>query len=94
MTARRALQHVSPQYAAVLPAGIVAWATHAAIDWDSEMPAVTLLAILLAGALMASGEATPTPDVASASLEEAALSLGESTARGSVLEAQDRALSK
>jgi O-Antigen ligase len=34
-------------------AGLVVWAAHAAIDWDWEMPAVTLLAILLAGGVLA-----------------------------------------
>jgi O-antigen ligase len=46
-TARR-----SPE-AAGLVAGCVVWATHAALDWDFQMPAATLPAVLLAGALLA-----------------------------------------
>jgi hypothetical protein len=34
-------------------AGLVAWAAHAAVDWDWEMPAATLPALLLAGVLLA-----------------------------------------
>jgi hypothetical protein len=37
-------------------AAFVVWATHAAIDWDWEMPAATLPAIVLAGALIAISE--------------------------------------
>jgi O-Antigen ligase len=40
-------------YAAVL-AVIVAWAVHAGVDWDWEQPAVTVLPIALAGAVLAS----------------------------------------
>jgi hypothetical protein len=35
-------------------AGFVVWACHVAVDWDWEMPAVTLVALGLAGALLAS----------------------------------------
>jgi hypothetical protein len=31
------------------------WAAHSAIDWDWEMPAVTLVAAVLAGHLLARG---------------------------------------
>jgi hypothetical protein len=34
-------------------AGFVVWGAHAAVDWDWEMPALTLLAILLAGGVLA-----------------------------------------
>jgi hypothetical protein len=37
-------------------AALVAWALHAQIDWDWEMPALTLIAIALAGLLVATGE--------------------------------------
>ena len=47
--ARRALRHDGrrPLYAAVL-AVTVAWAVHAGVDWDWEMPAVTLWVLCLA----------------------------------------------
>jgi hypothetical protein len=45
----------------VLAAGpasaLAAWALHAQIDWDWEMPALTLVAMVLAGMLVAAGEA-------------------------------------
>ena len=34
-------------------AGLVAYLAHAPLDWDWEMPAVTLVAIILAGMLLA-----------------------------------------
>src|SRR5205814_1424240 len=34
-------------------AALCVWAVHAGLDWDWEMPAVTLIAIALAGALLA-----------------------------------------
>jgi hypothetical protein len=37
-------------------AGAVAWLLHASIDWDFEMPAVTLPAIVLIGALIVVAE--------------------------------------
>jgi hypothetical protein len=37
-------------------AGLVCYAAHAPLDWDWQMPAVTLVAIALAGALLAQGE--------------------------------------
>jgi O-antigen ligase len=40
------------------------WLVHASIDWDWEMPAVTLPVIVLAGALIAAAEETPAPSVA------------------------------
>ncbi len=52
LSARRALLR-APPLAAGPAAGLVVWAAHVAVDWDWEMPAVTLLAILLAGALLA-----------------------------------------
>jgi hypothetical protein len=57
MAARRAMAR-APTLAAGPIAGFVVWATHAAVDWDWEMPAVTLLAILLLGGLLAVCETT------------------------------------
>jgi hypothetical protein len=34
-------------------AALVAWTAHSALDWDWEMPALTLVAILLAGVVIA-----------------------------------------
>ena len=40
-------------------AALAVYALHAGIDWDWEMPALTLLALVLAGALIAGASATP-----------------------------------
>jgi hypothetical protein len=37
-------------------AGLATWAVHAGVDWDWEMPALTLVAVLLAGLLLAAAE--------------------------------------
>ena len=37
-------------------AALVLWAAHAGIDWDWEMPALTMIALALAGAIVAWGE--------------------------------------
>jgi O-antigen ligase len=47
-----------PAAATGVAAGLAAWAFHAGLDWDWEMPAVTLPAILLAAAAVAWGEET------------------------------------
>jgi O-Antigen ligase len=65
LAARRALR-AAPNLAAGLTAGVVVWAAHCAVDWDWEMPAVTLLAILLMGGLLALGEALPARPAADA----------------------------
>jgi hypothetical protein len=53
--ARRALR--SDRAVAAGPAAaVLAWALHAGLDWDWEMPALTGVAILLAGLLLAAGE--------------------------------------
>jgi O-antigen ligase len=52
LAARRAMRR-APGAAAAPLAAFVAWAFHAGIDWDWEMPSVTLIALLLAGALLA-----------------------------------------
>jgi hypothetical protein len=49
--ARGALRRFPPLAAGPL-AGCVVWAAHVAVDWDWEMPAVTLMALLLAGVLL------------------------------------------
>ena len=54
-SARRALRQGAP-VAAGACAVCVAWLLHASIDWDWQLPAVTLPAIVLAGALLAEGE--------------------------------------
>jgi O-antigen ligase len=48
-----------PVLAAGPAAALVVWGTHSAIDWDWEMPTLTLIALVLAGALIATSEATP-----------------------------------
>jgi O-antigen ligase len=54
--ARRALRR-DPATAAGWCAALLAWFLHASIDWDWQLPAVTLPAIALAGALVALSEA-------------------------------------
>ena len=55
MAARRALA-VQPAVAAGWAAALLAWALHASIDWDWQLPAVALPAIALAAALVAASE--------------------------------------
>ena len=47
-------------YAALLAAGL-AWSLHAAVDWDWEMPVVTLWLFALGGVALARGRAAPDP---------------------------------
>jgi hypothetical protein len=64
-SARLALRR-EPLLAAGPIAALAAWLLHASIDWDWEMPALALTGILLAGALIAAAEESPTkplPDV-------------------------------
>ena len=49
----RAAHRIDPVLAAGPAAALTAWAFHSAIDWDWEMPALTLVAVVLAGALLA-----------------------------------------
>ena len=49
--AARAARRTSPAEAAGPAAGLVLWALHTGIDWDWEMPALTLVALVLAGLL-------------------------------------------
>ena len=50
------LYRSDPGAAAGLIAALAAWTLHAGLDWDWEMPAVTLTALLLAAALIAWSE--------------------------------------
>jgi O-Antigen ligase len=52
----RIVKRADPRLAAGACAGLAVWALHSAIDWDWEMPAVTLVAVLLAGALISGAE--------------------------------------
>ena len=52
---------LDPAAAAGPAAAVLAWASHAAVDWDWEMPALTLVAIVLAGALAAWSEERAAP---------------------------------
>jgi O-Antigen ligase len=58
MSARRALAR-HRALAAGPSAALLAWLLHASIDWDWQLPAVSLPAIALAGALIVLGEAAP-----------------------------------
>jgi hypothetical protein len=56
--ARRALRRRRELAAGSLAIGVV-WLLHATIDWDWQLPAVTLPALLAAAALVAAGEPGP-----------------------------------
>ncbi|MEA2331517.1 MAG: hypothetical protein QOH58_1655 [Thermoleophilaceae bacterium] len=53
------LDRVHPRTATGLAAGLAAWAVHAGLDWDWEVPAVSLVALLLAAAAIAWSEELP-----------------------------------
>ena len=55
---RRALRH-SPAAAAGAVAATLAWFLHASIDWDWELPAASLPAVVLTGALIVLAESPP-----------------------------------
>ena len=55
--AARRVWRANPGLAAGPIAALVLWGTHAGIDWDWEMPALTLIALALAGALIGWSEA-------------------------------------
>jgi O-antigen ligase len=55
LCARRALRHDAAS-AAGWAAALLAWFLHASIDWDWQLPAVTLPAIVLAAALIVASE--------------------------------------
>jgi hypothetical protein len=52
VAARRA-HRASPRLTAGAIGAVVAYAAHAPLDWDWQMPAVTLVALALAGMLLA-----------------------------------------
>jgi hypothetical protein len=49
---------LSAAQAAAVGGACAVWATHAAVDWDWEMPALTGLALLLGATLFARGHRT------------------------------------
>jgi hypothetical protein len=51
--AARRVHRADPVLAAGPVAALVVWLLHASLDWDWEMPAVTLVAVVLAGMLVA-----------------------------------------
>jgi O-antigen ligase len=73
LAARTALRR-HPGLAAGPVAAVVVWLVHASIDWDWQLPAVTLPAIVLAGVLVALAErvSAPAPDPAAAAPPERA----------------------
>ncbi len=54
----RAAHRAAPGVAAGLIAAAVVYVAHAPLDWDWQMPAVTLVALIVAGALVALSEET------------------------------------
>ncbi|MFL5827679.1 MAG: O-antigen ligase family protein, partial [Thermoleophilaceae bacterium] len=62
LAARRALAR-RRALAVGLTGGAVVWLLHASIDWDWQLPAVSLPAVILAGALIALSERLPAPSV-------------------------------
>ncbi|MDX6656054.1 MAG: hypothetical protein QOH62_847 [Solirubrobacteraceae bacterium] len=60
LAARRA-HALDPGLAAGPIAGLTLWTLHAAIDWDWEMPALTLVALVLAGTLVARAQPPDRP---------------------------------
>ena len=48
---------ISPRLTSGAIGGIVAYAAHAPLDWDWQMPAVTLVALVLAGMVLRAGDA-------------------------------------
>jgi hypothetical protein len=57
----RAALETDAALAAGPAAALTAWAFHSAIDWDWEMPALTLLAVVLAGALLTAPRRSAAP---------------------------------
>jgi hypothetical protein len=56
--ALRALARAEPRAAAGPGAALAVWAVHAGVDWDWEMPALTLVAIVLAGGVLGAAQAS------------------------------------
>ena len=63
---RRRARAAPPRALAAAAAPLVAWLLHAWIDWDWQMPAVTLPALVLAGLLivLAANQEDEPPDLA------------------------------
>jgi hypothetical protein len=60
--AARAAHRVAPGLAAGPIAGAIVWLAHSPLDWDWEMPALTLVALVLAGTLLGLADvAAPVP---------------------------------
>lgn len=77
LAARRALA-AAPALAAGWCAALLVWFVHASIDWDWQLPAVSLPAIVLSGALIALAEVAAEGQLP---MEEAAASVGHDGAR-------------
>jgi len=78
-----------PAAATGLAAGLAAWAFHAGLDWDWEMPAVTLPALLLAAAAVAwSEEPAPAGAAAGETLPETDQEYASPVTRGDRSEAR------
>jgi O-antigen ligase len=58
LAARDALR-TGGAYAAGPAAALSTWLVHACVDWDWEMPALTLIAVACTGALLSGGAARP-----------------------------------
>lgn len=63
VVARLRPRSMSRAPAAAASAGLMVWAAHCIVDWDWQMPAVTVPALLLAAALLPSGIASSRPPV-------------------------------
>jgi O-Antigen ligase len=59
VVAARQAHRRAPALAAGAIAGVTVWAAHVAVDWDWQLPAATLPAILMAGALLALADPDP-----------------------------------
>ena len=68
--AGRRAHRLAPELAAGPVAGVVVYVAHAPLDWDWEMPAVTLVALILAGAVLALSERALNPRPAAAASAE------------------------
>jgi hypothetical protein len=60
----------APAEAAGAVAALVVYLSHSPLDWDWQMPAVTLVAMVLAGSLLAMSEAGPAAEPCSGELEQ------------------------
>ncbi len=78
--AARAAYRVAPGAAAGAIAGCVVWLAHSPLDWDWEMPAVTLIAVVLAGSLLALPEALGTAATGTATTGTATTGTSTTTA--------------